>query len=64
MKTIEATIPDQFDLAIDKLVERGWFRSRDDVLQEAIRRFLETHQPELMDRFVREDVEWGLRGES
>jgi Arc/MetJ-type ribon-helix-helix transcriptional regulator len=64
MKTIEATLPDQFDLAIDRLVERGWFKCRDDVLHEAIRRFLETNQPELMDRFVREDVEWGLRGAS
>jgi hypothetical protein len=34
------------------------------VVREAIRRFLDSHQPDLMERFVREDVEWGLRGRS
>jgi len=31
------------------LVEKGWFHSRDEVFQEAIRRFLDTHQHELME---------------
>ncbi len=62
MKTIEAKIPDRLDRAMDALVERGWFADRNQIVQEAIRRFLEAHRPELMERFVREDVEWGLRG--
>jgi metal-responsive CopG/Arc/MetJ family transcriptional regulator len=62
MKTVQATIPDRLDHAINTLVERGWFESRDQLVQEAIRRFLDAHRPELMERFVREDVEWGLRG--
>jgi Arc/MetJ-type ribon-helix-helix transcriptional regulator len=62
MKTVEATIPEQLNLQIDALVERGWFRSRDQLFSEAIRRFLESHRPELMERFVRQDVAWGLRG--
>jgi Arc/MetJ-type ribon-helix-helix transcriptional regulator len=62
MKTVEAKISEGLDRQIDALVEQGWFRSRDKVLQEAIRRFLESHRPELMERFVREDIEWGLRG--
>jgi Arc/MetJ-type ribon-helix-helix transcriptional regulator len=62
MKTVEAKIPDQFDRAIDALVEGGWFESRDQVVREAIRRFLDAHQPDLMERCIREDVEWGLRG--
>lgn len=62
MKTIEAKISERLDRQIDTLVEQGWFRSRDKVLEEAIRRFLEAHRPELMERFVRDDIEWGLRG--
>ncbi len=62
MKTVEATIPERLDRQIDALVEKGWFESREKVFQEAIRRFLETHRPELMERFIREDVEWGLHG--
>lgn len=62
MKTIDAKISDRAHREIDALVEQGWFNSRDKVVQEALRRFLEAHRPELMEQFVREDVEWGLRG--
>jgi metal-responsive CopG/Arc/MetJ family transcriptional regulator len=61
---IEAKIPDQLDRTIDELVEQGWFKSRDHVLREALSRFLQAHRPELMEKFIREDVEWGLRGRS
>jgi len=63
MKTIEGEISDGLDQAIDALVERGWYGNRDQILEEALRRFVEAHQPDLMERFIREDVEWGLRGE-
>jgi Arc/MetJ-type ribon-helix-helix transcriptional regulator len=62
MTTVETKIPDKLNRAIDALVEQGWFPSRDEVVREAIRRFLEAHRPELMEKFIREDVEWGLRG--
>ena len=64
MKTVQAKIPDKLDRLIDALVEQGWFQNRDEVVREAIRRFLDAHRPEMMERFVREDVEWGLRGRS
>jgi Arc/MetJ-type ribon-helix-helix transcriptional regulator len=62
MKTIEAKISDQLDRQVEALVTQGWFRSRDQLLKEAVRRFVEAHRPELMERFIRQDVEWGLRG--
>ena len=62
MKTVEAKIPDRLDREIERLVQRGWFPGRDEIIREAIRRFVDAHQPDLMERFVREDVEWGLRG--
>lgn len=64
MKTIEAEISDDLDQAIEALVARGWYANRDQVLVEALRRFFEAHQPDVMERFIRQDVEWGLRGES
>lgn len=64
MQTIEAEISENLARQIDLLVEGGWFQSRDKLLLEAIRRFLEAHRPELMESFIREDVEWGLRGRS
>ena len=44
MKTVEAKIPEGLDRRIDALVEQGWFRSRDKVLREALRRFLDAPQ--------------------
>jgi Arc/MetJ-type ribon-helix-helix transcriptional regulator len=64
MKTLEAKIPDKLHRAIDDLVAKGWFASRDALVREAISRFLDAHRPELMERFIRQDVEWGLRGRS
>ena len=62
MKTVQTEIPENLYKGAAALAEAGWFRNEDEVFSEAIRRFLESHQPELMDRFIMEDVEWGLDG--
>lgn len=63
MKTIQTEIPENLYKGAVALAEQGWFRNEKEVFSEAIRRFLESHQPELMDQFIRADVEWGLHGE-
>jgi Arc/MetJ-type ribon-helix-helix transcriptional regulator len=62
MKTIQTELPEQLYRKALALVKEGWFRDENEIFSEALRRFLETHQPELMERFIREDVEWGLHG--
>jgi hypothetical protein len=62
MKTIQTEVPENLYKGAAALVKDGWFRDEKEVFSEAIRRFLETHQAELMTRFVREDVDWGLKG--
>jgi Arc/MetJ-type ribon-helix-helix transcriptional regulator len=62
MKTIQAKILNQLHHQMDTLVNQGWFRSHEDIIAQALRRFLDSHQPELMEKFIREDVEWGLHG--
>ncbi len=62
MKAIQAKVPDQLYRQIDLLVKEGWFPSHEFVIEQALRRFLESHRPELMEKFIREDVEWGLHG--
>ena len=62
MGTVKTEIPEQLFRQAEALVKEGWFRDEKDIFSEAIRRFLETHQSELMEKFVREDVEWGLHG--
>jgi len=48
---------------IRTLVTEGWFRDEDDLFIEALRRFLDVRRPDLLEQFIREDVEWGLHGE-
>ena len=59
---IETEVPAQLFAQIESLVETGWFQSVDDIVVDALRRFLEAHREELMEGFLREDVEWGLHG--
>lgn len=61
--TIQTEIPVGLLTQAQKLVEAGWFRSLDEVLLDALRRFLESHRVELMEEFIRQDVEWGLHGD-
>jgi len=62
MKSIQTEVPEQLYKKAQILVKEGWFRDEKDIFSEAIRRFLDTHRPDLMEKFIREDVEWGLRG--
>lgn len=62
MKAIRTELPDKVYQEVKSLVDKGWFRNEDDIILEALRRFLDTHRIELMEKFIREDVEWGLHG--
>jgi len=59
---VEARFPERLLDEAKALVKEGWFQDLDSVLQEALRRYLDAHRSELLDRFVREDIAWGLGG--
>lgn len=44
------------------LAEAGWYRDVDELILDALRLFLDSRRGDLMERFVRQDVDWGLRG--
>ena len=60
--TIQAEIPDHLLDQAAILVRQGWAATVDEILADALRRYLESHSVELSESFIREDVEWGLRG--
>ncbi len=60
--TIQANLPEQLVKQMQSLVEQGWFADTDSLISDAVRRFLDSHTPELIEHFVREDIEWGLHG--
>ena len=59
---VQARFPERLLDEAKALVQEGWFEDLDSVLQEALRRYLDAHRSEMLDRFVRDDVAWGLGG--
>lgn len=62
MKVICTELPDKVYQEVKSLIDKSWFRNEDDIILEALRRFLDIPKIELMERFIREDFEWGLYG--
>jgi Arc/MetJ-type ribon-helix-helix transcriptional regulator len=60
--TLETELPSRLLGEVRALVEAGWFRNVDELVADALRRFVETHRDELMEELVRDDVDWGLHG--
>jgi len=60
--TLRTEVPSRLLAEMQALVEAGWFRSVDEVILDALRRFLDSHREDLMEALIREDVEWGLHG--
>lgn len=63
MTTIQTQIPDQLLQQAQYLVQQGWIANMDELIAESMRRYLESHREALTEQFIREDVEWGLRGQ-
>jgi Arc/MetJ-type ribon-helix-helix transcriptional regulator len=59
---VQMELPTLLHQQMRLLVKEGWFRDETDILLEALRRFLESHRSEIMEQYIREDVEWGLDG--
>jgi hypothetical protein len=61
--SIQVGIPDRLLQQAAILIRDGWATDLDEILTDALRRYLSSHSAELNEAFIREDVEWGLRGE-
>ncbi len=61
MRTMQVALPDKLADQIDSMVETGWFRDSDQLVQLALIEFLRHNRQELAERFQMEDVEWALK---
>lgn len=61
--SIQAHIPDRLVQQAAILISDGWASDLDEILTDALRRYLNSHSAELSETFIREDVEWGLHGD-
>ena len=63
MKTaIQAELPQELVTQARAFVEQSWAGDFNELLAEALRRYLESHSSRLAESFIREDVSWGLHG--
>ena len=60
--TIQMNLPPRLYQQVRRLIADGWYKDENDLFLEAVRRYLDAHRPDLMEQFIREDVEWGLHG--
>lgn len=61
-ETATIHLPPRLAEQVKQYVQAGWFPDLNTLVIEALRRYLEAHRPELVERFIWEDVEWGLHG--
>ncbi len=61
-KTIRVKVPNQIIAGMDDLIKEGWFPSREYIIEKALKKFLNSNRPELLEKAILEDVEWGMRG--
>lgn len=61
--TVQTQVPIQLRKEMQRLITDGWYRSEDDLILDALRRFLSTHRADLLTQQIREDIEWGLYGQ-
>jgi hypothetical protein len=60
---IQAELPAELLAQARAFVKEGWATDVNELLAEALRRYLESHSSQLSETFIREDVEWGLDGD-
>jgi len=60
MATLTANIPDKLNLYLDFFVKNGWANSKEEIVLEAVSRYIDSHSEELMESQIKNDIDWGL----
>jgi Arc/MetJ-type ribon-helix-helix transcriptional regulator len=62
VKTVTVEFPDQLHEQLQNLIKSGWVKNQQEAVTEALRRYLDSHRPELQESQILKDVQWGLQG--
>ena len=60
--TIQAELPPELTARALAFVQEGWATDLNELLTDALRRFLESHSARVTESMVMNDVQWGLHG--
>ncbi|MBW1784901.1 MAG: ribbon-helix-helix protein, CopG family [Deltaproteobacteria bacterium] len=63
MQTLTAKITPRLLNELDRLIKVRWYSNRSEAIRDAIRTLVENKRHALLEKAVREDIEWGLGGE-
>lgn len=61
MKAIHVELPDKLAAEIEAYVRAGWFGSEAEVIRAALVDFVRRRRIDLLERFMRDDIEWALK---
>lgn len=59
---IQTEVPERLLQQAQALVAQGWASNLQALVNESLRRYLESHQDVLAEQFILDDVQWGLHG--
>ena len=45
-----------------EFVRDGWIPNLNVLMAEALRRYLDSHSPKVTEKFILQDIDWGLHG--
>jgi len=62
MSTLTIDISPKLYKNLEKRVVEGWFKDIEAAVEEALRRYIDSHPMDLTEQFIEEDIEWGLHG--
>ncbi len=62
METIPAKITPKLLVAIDELIEEGWYANRSEFIRNAVRELIRKTKAERLESTIKEDVIWGING--
>ena len=60
MKKVEVSLPKKLGMEVENYVESGWFTDEAELLRTALQEFIRHNRIELMEQFMKEDIEWAL----
>jgi Arc/MetJ-type ribon-helix-helix transcriptional regulator len=61
VKSLHIEIPDKLATEIEAYVKTGWFSTEAEVIRAALMEFVRRNRVDLLERFMREDIEWALK---
>lgn len=62
--TIKISLPEKLGMEVDNYIKSGWFNNKTEMLQAALHEFIRHNRIALLERFMKDDIEWALKAKT